>query len=296
MGHADHDHGGSTRKLALVAAVNLVGFLAEFAGGLLFGSVALLSDAVHMLFDAIAYGMALAAAVVAEHYEGSDRWSYGLHRLEPLSAFLNGALLIPMVGYVLYESYRRFLTPTDIVAGPTLALALGGLAVNLLSVWVLRGDEMSLNERGAFYHLLGDAGGSVAVVVSTVVVEVTGVRVVDPLTAVLVAALVLWSAGKVLAGSTVIFLQRSPVDRETVESRLLDVAGVRSVEDFHAWQICSRITVATVHASAAAESADDVAAVTERVHDALRECGVDHATVEVRPAGRAGDRAARHRH
>ena len=101
--HDLHDSDRSARTLALVAAINVVGFLAELAGGLLFGSVALLSDAVHMVFDALAYGMAFAAASLAERYDGSDRWSYGLHRLEPLSAFLNGVLLIPMVGYILYE-------------------------------------------------------------------------------------------------------------------------------------------------------------------------------------------------
>lgn len=102
-----HGHGGSetsTRKLALVAILNLVGFVAELAGGLLFGSVALVSDAVHMLFDALAYVMAFSAAYVATNYDVSNRWSYGLHRLEPLAAFLNGALLIPMVGYILYEA------------------------------------------------------------------------------------------------------------------------------------------------------------------------------------------------
>ena len=133
---SDHDHGHGTgrsgRKLALVAAINVVGFLAELAGGLLFGSVALLSDAVHMLFDALAYVMAFAAAYVASEYDTSDRWSYGLHRLEPLSAFLNGVLLVPMVAFVLYESYGRFLDPVAIATVPTLAIAVGRLCVNAL--------------------------------------------------------------------------------------------------------------------------------------------------------------------
>ena len=133
---SDHDHGHGTgrsgRKLALVAAINVVGFFAELAGGLLFGSVALLSDAVHMLFDALAYVIAFAAAYVASEYDTSDRWSYGLHRLEPLSAFLNGVLLVPMVAFVLYESYGRFLDPVAIATVPTLAIAVGGLCVNAL--------------------------------------------------------------------------------------------------------------------------------------------------------------------
>ncbi|MFB6149407.1 MAG: cation diffusion facilitator family transporter, partial [Halobacteriales archaeon] len=149
----DHSHGHerarSSRTLALVAAINLVGFVAELAGGLLFGSVALLSDAVHMLFDALSYVMAFVASYVADRYEGSTRWSYGLHRLEPLAAFLNGVLLIPMVGYILWESYQRFLEPVAINPELTLIIATGGLLVNIGSVYVLQGGEMSLNERGA---------------------------------------------------------------------------------------------------------------------------------------------------
>lgn len=281
-----HDHGHersttSSRTLAVVAAINLVGFVAELAGGLLFGSVALLSDAVHMLFDALAYVMAWAAAFLAAHYGEGDRWSYGLHRLEPFAAFLNGLLLLPMVGFILWESYRRFLAPVDIGTGPTLAIATGGLLVNVGSVYVLRGDELSLNERGALYHLLGDAGGSVAVIVSTLVVAATGIRVVDPLTAALIAAVVTWSALKVLGGSSAIFLHRTPLDGATVREHLLGIDGVEAVDDFHAWQICSRITVATTHLETGVESMDAADDVVRAVHEELGRHGVDHATVEL---------------
>ena len=283
-GH-DHDHhgltGSSTRRLALVAAINAVGFVLELAGGLLFGSVALLSDAAHMLFDGLAYGMAFGAAVVAARYDGSDRWSFGLHRLEPLSAFLNGVLLVPMVAYILYEAAQRFLDPVVIQTGPTIALASGGLLINLLSVYVLQGHEMSLNERGAFYHLLGDAGASVAVIVSTAVVHVTGFRAIDPITAGLIAVLVLYSAGKLLRGSGAIFLQAAPVSRSEIESRLADVPGVGRVLDCHTWQICSEITVATVRVDVRVESLTEASEVTDRIHERLAEMGVSHATVEL---------------
>ncbi|WP_435175367.1 cation diffusion facilitator family transporter [Halorussus sp. AFM4] len=286
-----HDHGASStssRKLALVSAINLLGFLAELAGGLLFGSVALLGDAFHMLFDALAYVLAFAAAYVADNYGGGDDWSYGLHRLEPLAAFLNGLLLLPMVGFILWESYQRFLDPVAIGVGPTLAIATGGLLVNVGSVYVLQGGEMSLNERGAFYHLLGDAGGSVAVIVSTIVVELTGLRVVDPITAALIAVVVTWSAVRVLRGSGAIFFHRTPVDAEAVRERLLAVDGVAAVDDFHAWQVCSRITVATARVETDAERMAEAEAVTRRVHEALADLGVDHATVELAPGD--GDR------
>ncbi|MFB6093706.1 MAG: cation diffusion facilitator family transporter [Halanaeroarchaeum sp.] len=287
---SDHDHApghgrsASSRKLALVAAINVVGFVAELAGGLLFGSVALISDAVHMLFDALAYVMAFAASFVADRYEGSMRWSYGLHRLEPLAAFLNGVLLIPMVGYILWESYRRFLDPVVIGTVPTLAIAFGGLLVNVGSVYVLQGGEMSLNERGAFYHLLGDAGGSIAVIASVVAIEVTGITVLDPITAGLIAAIVLWSAAKVLKGSGAIFLIRTPIDPRAVEEDILGVEGVTAVDDLHAWQICSQITVATTHVETADESVSSVEQINQDIHRILADHGVDHATVELCPA------------
>ncbi|SER56799.1 cation diffusion facilitator family transporter [Natrinema salaciae] len=284
-GHG-HSHGGestSSRKLAAVSLINIVGFLVELGGGLLFGSVALISDAVHMLFDALAYVMAFAAAHVAERYGDGDRWSYGLHRLEPFAAFLNGLLLLPMVGFILWESYQRFLDPVAIGTGPTIAIATGGLLVNLGSVFVLHGDAMSLNEKGAFYHLLGDAGGSVAVIVSVIAIELTGVRAIDPLAAALIAAVVTWSAIAVLRGSGEIFFLKTPLESEVIRSHIAEIAGVDRVDDFHAWQICSQITVATVHVETGVETMADAEAVVGRVHDELAHHGVDHATVELSP-------------
>lgn len=293
-GH-EHSHGHgddtSTRKLALVAGINLVGFVAELVGGLLFGSVALLSDAIHMLFDALAYVMAFVASFVAANYDNSEQYSFGLHRLEPLSAFINGALLLPMVGFILYEAYQRFLDPVAIAAVPTLAIAFGGLAVNLVSVYVLEGGEMSLNERGAFYHLLADAGGSIAVIVAVIAVEVTGIRSIDPITAGLIAILIVWSAGKLLRGSGEIFLHRAPFDVDTVRRAIADIESVERVADLHAWQICSEITIATTHVESTAETTSETEAVIRDVHDVFDANDVDHATVELCP-----ERDGRHTH
>ena len=287
MGEDTHDHGHgkstSSRKLALVAGINLVGFFAELAGGLLFGSVALISDAVHMLFDALAYVMAFAASYVADRYEGSAQWSYGLHRLEPLAAFLNGVLLLPMVGYILWESYQRFLNPIEIGTLPTLAIAVGGLLINVGSVYVLQGGEMSLNEKGAFYHLLGDAGGSIAVIVAVVAIEVTGIGSIDPITAALIAVIIFWSAGKVLKGSGAIFLIKAPFEPEDVKADIGAIDGVTGIDDLHAWQICSQITVATTHVEISPEEIENMARINQHIHQILAEYSVDHATVELCP-------------
>ena len=281
MNGAEESSGRSTKTLAVVAAINFIGFVVELAGGLLFGSVALISDAMHMLFDMIAYVMAFSASYTAERFEGGERWSYGLHRLEPVAAFLNGILLVPMVGYILWESYQRFLDPVSINPTMTLIIAIGGLLVNLGSVYVLQGGDMSLNERGAFYHLLGDAGGSIAVIISTAAIAVFDVPIADPIVAVLIAVLVLWSAGKVLWESSSILLARSPTDTNQLREELLTIDGVERVDDLHVWQVCSQLTVATVRLSDAAETLEDQQMIRRRAHEQLTRVGVDHATVEL---------------
>ena len=286
---AGHEHGGETnagdqsaRKLGLVAAINLVGFAVELLGGLAFGSVALVGDALHMLFDALAYVVALGATLVARRSNPSGRWTFGLHRVEPFAAFLNGVLLVPMVLYLVYESYQRYLSPVDIDATMTMVLAAGGLLVNVASVYVLQGGEMSLNERGAYYHLLGDAGASVAVIVSMLVVRFTGFTLVDPLTAVLIAGLIVWSAVRLLRESGVIFFQQSPVDAERVRDAVERVDGVDRVEDLHVWSLSSQILVASLYVTDSSTTLDERDALAARLHELLEsEFDVTHATVEI---------------
>ena len=286
---ATHDHGAepasedqSARKLGLVAAINLVGFVIELIGGLVFGSVALLGDAFHMLFDALAYVIALGATVIARRSNPSGRWSYGLHRIEPFAAFLNGVLLIPMVGYLVYESYQRYLSPVEIDTTMTLLLATGGLVVNVASVYVLQGGEMSLNERGAFYHLLGDTGASVAVIVSMLVIRFTDIYLVDPATAVIIAGLIVWSAIILLRESGVIFFQQSPIEPDEVRTAIEGLDGVEAVEDLHVWSLSSQIAVASVFVTDTVSTIDERDTLVARIHELLEsEWGITHATVEI---------------
>ena len=286
MGHGDTAQNGSTqddsaRTLGVVAIINAVGFVVELAGGLAFGSVALLSDAFHMLFDATAYVFAWAAAVVVARSDPGEHWTYGLARAEPFAAFVNGVLLVPTVGYLLYESYQRFLDPTAIDAEMTILLGVFGLGINLLAVYVLEGEDLTLNERGAYVHLLADAAGSVAVVVATAAVAVTGVSLFDPLAAVVVAGLIVWSAVGVLRESVAVLFQKSPVAASDVSAAVEDVPGVQFVEDVHLWHLHSDLLVATVYLVDDSDTAAERDRVVERVHERLEsEFGVRHATVE----------------
>ncbi|RRJ29549.1 cation diffusion facilitator family transporter [Halocatena pleomorpha] len=116
-----------------------IGFIIELLGGIVFGSVALVGDALHMLFDALAYIIALGAMIIARRSNPSGRWTFGLFRVEPFAAFLNGILLVPMVLFLVYESYQRYLSPVEIDPMMTPVLATGGRLINVGSVYVLQG-------------------------------------------------------------------------------------------------------------------------------------------------------------
>ncbi|WP_254547276.1 cation diffusion facilitator family transporter [Halomarina pelagica] len=280
-----HQHGSEeheqirTRKLALVAGINLVEFVVELLGGLAFGSLTLLSDAFHMLFDVLAYAVAFAASYTAERYDRPGEWSYGLHRLEPIVAFLNGALLLPMAEFIVYEAYQRFLDPVMIDPDFTIVLASGGLLVNLRSVYLDQGGEMNLNEEGAFYYLVGNTGASITVIVSTALIAAFDLRIADPLTAVLIALVVAWSAVSVLSRSSNLLLERSPIPHSTVIGTVEGIDGVEVVVDV--CLICSRLTVATLQVQQSAATLDELSGIRKNVHDGLTRLGIDHATVEL---------------
>lgn len=283
--HETHGHGetSSQKKLGVVTGINVVGFLIELAGGLLFGSVALMSDAIHMLFDASAYATAFAAAYIAENMEASDRWTYGFHRIEVVSALINGVLLIPMAGWIVWEAYQRFLSPVTIDIGYTLVIATGGLIVNIASVYYLHGDEeMSLNERGAFYHLLGDAAGSLAVIFGLLVIAATGIKAVDPIAAVLIAGLVVWSAGKVLLEGTGIILQKSPIDPDELKEHVMTVDGVDDAHDIRCWRVCSSVNVCTIHATMSVETLEEAEQLREELDERLKDrFDLQHVTIQI---------------
>jgi len=272
----------AARKLLIVAVFNLLGFVVELVGGLLFGSVALVSDALHMLFDSFSYIMAFATRWIASNKEGTDTWTYGFHRLEVLSAFINGATLVPMALLIFVESYRRFLSPVSIDVVNVLYVAVFGLAINVVSVLVLERDEMSLNERGAYFHLLGDAGGSVAVIVGALAIQYTGRYVIDPIVAVLIAMLVLGSAFAVLKRSLGIMLQKSPVPASEVEEAIESIEGVDDAHDIRVWEVCSQVCIATVHAVVSIDDLEKASGIREAIRHELKErFGIQHVTVQV---------------
>ncbi|MCZ2815174.1 cation diffusion facilitator family transporter [Modestobacter sp. VKM Ac-2984] len=285
-----HDHGaghgagttaaGHRGRLAIVLALTGSVFVLELVGALISGSLALLADAAHMATDALGIGMALGAVTLAQR-PARGRRTFGWQRMEVLAAVGNGLLLLAVGGYVVVEAIRRIGDPPDIDSGWMLGVALVGLAVNLGSLALLRsGQRESLNTRGAYLEVVGDALGSVAVIVAAVVIATTGWTGADVVASLAVGALVLPRAWSLLREALDVLLEAAPkgVDLEQVRDHVLGVPGVLDVHDLHAWTITSGLPVLSAHVVVSDEALAD--GHGGRVLDALCHCLGDHFDLE----------------
>lgn len=291
-GHS-HDHHGTASathrgRLAIALAMTSTVMVAEFVGGLLSGSLALLADAGHMATDAAGMGIALIAVTLAQR-PPSARRTFGLQRVEILAAAGNAVVLFLLAGYILLEAYRRLSEPPEISSGLMLAVAVVGLVVNAVSLRLLqRAQGESLNMRGAYLEVLGDLLGSVAVIVAAVVIALTGFTAADPIASVLVALMILPRAWALLRDTTAILLEATPkgVDLDDVRAHILAVPGVVDVHDMHAWTITSGMPVMSAHVVVEDTLADgDHAPVLDKLSTCLSDhFDVEHCTFQVEPA------------
>jgi cobalt-zinc-cadmium efflux system protein len=271
----------SRRRLALALGITATVMIAEAVGGWLAGSLALLADAGHMLADAAALGLALFVARVAQRPATPER-SFGLLRLEILAALVNGALLIAIAIGIGIEAWHRLKAP-PLVDGPLLLGVAGiGLVANLISLRILHhGHEHSLNQRGAYLHVLGDLLGSVGALAAGAIVVATGWVLADPLISVLITLLVLGSAWRLIKESTDILMEATPnhIALGDVHDRIASVPGVDSVHDLHVWTVTSGVVAMSGHL--VVRNPTDNQPVLEAVQDQMRALGINHVTVQM---------------
>lgn len=289
-GHGGHDHSHDAgdrgrRVLAYALVINTAFIVVELVGAYLSGSLALLADAVHMVTDSASIGLALFAAWIATR-PADEKRTYGYQRAEVLGALANALFLLAVVGYVLFDAVQRFQDPRPIDATIVVGVGAVGLLANLAAAYVLLGKRDLLNVEGAFLHLLADAAGSVAAIAAGVAIAATGWYVLDPLFAVLISALILYSMQDLLREAVNILLQGAPaeVDVAEVTRYLADLPGVVDVHDVHVWALSSSEYALTAHVVVTDEmDTDDVVSLCRR---RLRdEFGVGHATVQVESEG-----------
>jgi cobalt-zinc-cadmium efflux system protein len=284
MSH-DHSHQGHTNETRLGIAALLTGvfMLAEIAGGLISGSLALLADAGHMLTDFAALALAWFAFRLARRPADWQR-TYGYDRFQILVAFANGLALFAIAAWILIEAWQRLAEPRPVLGGIMLAVASAGLAVNLIAFWLLHGaDQDNLNVRGATVHVMGDLLGSIAAIVAAGVILTTGWTPIDPLLSVLVAVIILRSAWHVVREAGHILLENAPRELDSRDIARAITSGVDAVLDvhhIHLWAITQKRQMITLHVKIApeADGPETVKTVKFLLHDRF---GLDHATVEI---------------
>jgi cobalt-zinc-cadmium efflux system protein len=246
--HAHAGQNGHNGSL-IVALLLTLGFsMVEALAGWWSGSLALLSDAAHMVTDSSALGLAAAAAWLARR-PPSTRHSYGLMRAEVLAALFNSLLMLILLGFIVREAIDRFGAPRDISGGVVIGVAGIGLAVNLAAAWVLSRGEHTLNTRAALLHVLGDALGSVAAIAAGIVIVATGWTPIDPLLSLLVAALILVSALRLLREAVHVLMEGVPlhIRLDAVGRDLATLPGVLRVHDLHVWTLSSGTLALSAH-------------------------------------------------
>lgn len=288
-GHA-HAHGAGNERRVLVALWLTGGFMVvETLGGILSGSLALIADAGHMLTDTGALALAWIAVRLARR-PADDARSYGWHRAEILAAFLNGVVMLALSAWIVVEAAMRLAHPSPVLGGPMLLVAIGGLAVNIVSFLMLHGAGGSLNLKGAALHVLGDLLGSVAAIAAAIVILYTGFMPIDPLLSVLVALLILRSAWTVTRDSAHILMEGTPpgLDPDAIASDLVEaVDGVSDVHHVHAWSLTPGQSLVTLHAHLK-DGADSHAALSGIQERLGTRFGIGHATVQIERGECAG--------
>jgi cobalt-zinc-cadmium efflux system protein len=294
-GHHGHDHAHvhahagaadgagreGMRRLRVALALTSAFLVAEVVGGILSNSLALLADAGHMLADVAALGLSLFVAWFSRRPE-TPRRTYGYLRLEILAAFLNGATLLLLSAWIIWEAVARFRNPETVESGIMLGVALAGLVVNVASAAILRPSrETSLNVRGAYLHVLGDLLGSVGTAAAALLVRYTGWPIADPVASVAVTALVMRSAWLLVRESVDVLLESTPahISVGAVRAQLEAIPGIESVHDLHVWSVTSGVVAMSAHAIV--REPERHQHVLEHVHDAMRLFGIQHLTIQL---------------
>ncbi len=302
MGH-DHDHGvGLARagerhrgRLAWAFGLTFAFFFVQAITGIIANSLALLSDAAHMLTDVIGLGMALAAIQLASRFEtgGSNRTSshtFGLYRLEILAAFVNALLLFGVAAWVLYEAAKRVFDDPEVEGLPVLIVAIIGLVINIIAFLLLReGSKESLNIEGAYLEVLADLIGSVGVIIAAVLLQVFGWTWVDPVIGAAIGLWILPRTWRLGRRSVRILLQAAPdgFDLDALTRDLADIDGVVDVHDLHVWTLTSEMDAASAHLMIRAGV--DGHHVLDRARDILDDTyGIGHGTFQIEPDTHTG--------
>ena len=288
-----HDHGdGHThshqthlqKKFKFAVLVTFCVFLGELIGGIWSGSLALLSDAAHVMSDVCSLVISWLAIHLSTRPATASR-TYGYHRAEVFAALINGVTLIGISGWIFYEAYQRYMSPTEIKVTGMFIVACLGFAGNLLILWQLHGaSHDNLNVRSAMLHVIGDTLSSVAVVVGGAIIYWTGWYPIDALLSFLIGGIILIGAVNVTREAVHILLENSPrnADADTVATHLRDLDPVKDIHDLHIWSLCSNYCALSVHVVVDENTTLASDQIIEEINTELQtHFGISHTTLQL---------------
>lgn len=285
--HAGHSHSTANRKRLLLTLILAAGYMvAEVVGGLISNSLALLADAGHMFSDVASLALSVFAIWIADRPAGSQR-TFGYYRAEILAALVNGATLVAVSFFIVYEAWHRFSDPPEVQGGLMMWIAVGGLIVNLFGLAVLHGGkDHNLNVRGAWLHVMSDTLGSMAAIVAGLLIQNFGWYIADPIISAVISLLVVVSAWRLLSDSVWVLMQAAPanVDVPALKAALIETPGVVDVHDLHVWTITSGMDSVSCHIVSDGSLSYDK--VLQSVRDVVIErFSIDHVTIQIEPEG-----------
>jgi cobalt-zinc-cadmium efflux system protein len=277
--HPHHEH-ASGHSLTWGFALTLGFAFVEGAGGLWADSLALLGDAGHMVSDATSLGLAALAAWVAKR-PPSARHSYGLGRAEVVAAVINSLFMVAVVAIIAIAAILRLQAPAPVKGGTVIGVALAGLVINLIVAWILSRGEQTLNTRAAFIHVMGDLLGSIAALSAGIVIYFTGWMPIDPLLSLLICALILYSALRLLREALHVIMEGVPNDLQLPEvgKAMAAADGVGSIHDLHIWTLSSGKVMLSAHVviSNMAHWEETLAALRTLLHERF---AIEHVTLQ----------------
>ena len=287
-----HSHGhGSLRetgksRLRVILALTSLFFVVEVLGGLWTNSLALISDAGHMLSDMFALGLSLFAFWLSSK-KPSPTKTYGYYRFEVVAAFINGVLLILIALWIFGEACSRFQHPPTVKSIPMLFIAVVGLMINSFGIYLLHeAGRENLNVRGALFHLIGDAAGSVGAITAAIVISQTGWTIFDPLVSVLIGLLIIYSAWRLLWDVVNILMQGVPphIDLDNIKQTMLSVDGVTGLCDLHIWSLTSQVDMLSGHVVVEdmGRNKEILRKLTRLINERF---GIDHVTLQIEDEG-----------
>jgi len=279
-GHS-HTSDAPVRNLRIALVLTAALLVVEVVGGILSNSIALLADAGHMLTDVAALGLALFVAWFSRQ-PSSPQKTFGYLRWEILAAFVNGATLLLISAWILWQAIIRLRAPEPVSGGLMLAVAVSGLVVNIIAARVLvRSSSHNLNARGAYLHVLGDLLASVGTVAAAIAIRYTGWLAADPVASILTTMLIMRGAWQLVRESVDILLESTPahIPMPAVRSQLEAIPGIESVHDLHVWAVTPAVVAMSAHCIV--REPDQHQHVLGHIHDAMRLFGIEHVTIQL---------------